>query len=538
VYGWPALRRDLIREGGLTERELGAVFTCGAWSVQGGRFLVGLARDALGTRVAACACLVLVVLGSALVALADAGDFPAMCFGMLFLGMGSGAQLCVQPVTMLFQRVQSTMMASLSGAFQLSGLVFLLCSLLAGAGAGRAGAYLAHAAVVAGLLLLSLAYLPRGNDFHETTPTTPTSHRPPPPPSSSTPDFFPEKEQNRFSRGREPGGDGSREGGREGARAGGRGDASRDSRESPGDLGAAAASEPAAPEGSDAAAAAFTDNAASSDEVVLGTQKNDSSSASASAPPPPLREETSSVSNGAARTANEGTPPHFGASRGEQFASAEYVGLVTWFSLVVVPSQYYVLSIGYQMERKGDAEGAYARWFTLLSGASAALAPLGGMVADRAGVGFAQGVGTALVAAGFLALLGESDDPEGGSVNAPLAVCGIAAYSVGRLFVFAMYFSAIGRRFGFEHYGGLAGFGMLTSAAASMLQYPLFDAALRGEAAARAVNAGCAACALAGAPYAAWLGARERRERRARRREEGGVAGSGSGGGGAADAEA
>ena len=154
---------------------------------------------------------------------------------------------------------------------------------------------------------------------------------------------------------------------------------------------------------------------------------------------------------------------------------------MTWFSLVVVPSQYYVLSIGYQMERKGDAEGAYARWFTLLYGASAALAPLGGMVADRAGVGFAQGVGTALVAAGFLALLGESDDPEGGSVNAPLAVCGIAAYSVGRLFVFAMYFSAIGRRFGFEHYGGLAGFGMLTSAAASMLQYPLFDAALRGR---------------------------------------------------------
>ena len=83
-------------------------------------------------------------------------------------------------------------MASLSGAFQLSGLVFLLCSLLAGAGAGRAGAYLVHAAVVAGLLFLSLAYLPRGNDFHETTPTTPTSRpRPPPPPSSSTPDSFP-----------------------------------------------------------------------------------------------------------------------------------------------------------------------------------------------------------------------------------------------------------------------------------------------------------------------------------------------------------
>ena len=153
-----------MREGGLTEKQLGAVFTCGAWSVQGGRFLVGLARDAYGTRVTACSCLVLVVLGSTLVATCASDDFPGMCFGMLFLGMGSGA-LCVQPVTDLFPERSSTAMATLSGAFQISGLVFLVCSGIGGAGAGRLGAYLTHAALVAALVIVAARALPAGNSF-------------------------------------------------------------------------------------------------------------------------------------------------------------------------------------------------------------------------------------------------------------------------------------------------------------------------------------------------------------------------------------
>ena len=89
-------------EGGLTENELGAVFTCGAWSVQGGRFLVGIARDKYGTKITVCVCLVMVLCGSVLVATSASDNLAGMCFGMLFLGMGSGAQLCVQPVAGLF----------------------------------------------------------------------------------------------------------------------------------------------------------------------------------------------------------------------------------------------------------------------------------------------------------------------------------------------------------------------------------------------------------------------------------------------------
>jgi len=48
VFGWPALRRQLLAEKarggrGLDEKQLGAVFTAGAWSVQGGRFVLGRA---------------------------------------------------------------------------------------------------------------------------------------------------------------------------------------------------------------------------------------------------------------------------------------------------------------------------------------------------------------------------------------------------------------------------------------------------------------------------------------------------------------
>jgi len=68
-------------------------------------------RDVVGTRRTVCTSLVLVVLGSTLIATAAADDQAALAAGMLFVGMGSGAQLCLQPVTALFQEAASTAMA-------------------------------------------------------------------------------------------------------------------------------------------------------------------------------------------------------------------------------------------------------------------------------------------------------------------------------------------------------------------------------------------------------------------------------------------
>jgi MFS family permease len=391
-------------EGGLTENELGAVFTCGAWSVQGGRFLVGIARDKYGTRITVCVCLVMVLCGSVLVATSASDNLAGMCFGMLFLGMGSGAQLCVQPVAGLFPEATSTAMASLSGAFQLSGLVFLACSFVAGAGAGRFGAYMGHAGLVALLFVFSLKALPMGVSFE---PEERPSERP----------------------------------------------------------------------------VAEDENEAAAKDDVDSNKK------------PPTR-----------------TPRHFGTSRGHLLTCDEFIGLVLWFSVMVTPSQYYVLSVGYQLERKGDADGAFSRAFSLLYGFSAPLAPLAGACADTLGVAFAQFLATLLSLVGYAVLF----------VDAPLSAqyVGMASYSVGRMFLFATFFANIGRRFGYTHYGALVGVGMLASAVLSMLQYPMFQAALESKTNLALMNVVCVVCAAACLPYCAWLGARERNEWRERRREE------------------
>jgi len=65
-------------------------------------------------------------------------------------------------------------------------------------------------------------------------------------------------------------------------------------------------------------------------------------------------------------------------TRNELMLSAEYIGLITWFSIVVAPGQYYVASIGYQLEEKGDDDGFYTKLFTVAYSGSALLAPLVG----------------------------------------------------------------------------------------------------------------------------------------------------------------
>lgn len=434
VYGWPALRRDLIKEGGLTEKQLGAVFTCGAWSVQGGRFAAGLIRDALGTKRTACGCLLCVLLGAVLVATVASDNFAGLALGMLFLGLGSGAQLCIQPVTGLFPENASAAMATLSGAFQISGLVFLVCSGIARAGADRLGAYLAFAACVCVLLALSWVYLPYGFKF--------------------TID------------------DESRDERRDESKGATRRTVDRDEE------------------------AAVSDAA-----VVLKETSGEASSDGKEGEGDDGKVQTSTAA--VAVAPRKPPPPLSHLTRRGQLLSDEYIALLAWFSVCVTPAQYYVLSIGWQLERKGDDAGDYTRAFVILYAASAALAPIGGAVADKHGVGFAQGLATALTGCSFVVLLSDS---------LPAQIAGMTLYSVGRLFVFALFFSNIGRRFGFAHYGTLVGFGMLTSAVLSMLQYPMFTLAI--DESVDWVNASCAVAIAGCLPYTAWLSRRERGEKR------------------------
>ena len=426
----------------MTENELGAVFTCGAWSVQGGRFLVGLARDKYGTRNTVVTCLAMVCVGSVLIATSGSGNLAGMCFGMLFLGMGSGAQLCVQPVASLFPEATLTAMASLSGAFQLSGLVFLVCSQVGNTGAKRVGAYLGHAVLVSVLLGVSVKVLPKGVSFTEEVNTD----------NEGTGD---------------PGSHNTKGGDTE--RGIGIGD---------GDAAPVAAVD----------VSLQTLHVSSPNQALLTVPTH--------ALPPAPAPTTRLVSPAA----------HFGKPRSALFASDEFLALAVWFSVMVTPSQYYVLSIGYQLERMGDDTGRFTTAFGLIYGGSAPLAPLAGLLCDKCGVGFAQLVATALSATGFAFLF--IDD-----LNSQYF--GMACYSVGRMMLFATFFANVGRRFGYTHYGSLVGTGMLTSAICSMAQYPGYQLALSGDEELKNVNAVCFALTVSCVPYCVWLGRRERLEWRA-----------------------
>ena len=253
---------------------------------------------------------------------------------MLFLGLGSGAQLCIQPVTGLFPENASTAMATLSGAFQISGLVFLVCSGIARAGADRLGAYLAFAACVCVLLALSWVHLPYGFKF-----TIDDEDEQEKDESKAASERTVDRDEEAASPTRP--GRGSQLRRREGKGRGGRG----------------------------------------------GRRKGSNTMAAVAAAPASRRR---------CRTLRRGQP------------FDEYVALLVWFSVCVTPAQYYVLSIGWQLERKGDDAGDYTRAFVVLYAASAALAPIGGALADKHGVGFAQGLATALTGSSFVVLLSDS----------------------------------------------------------------------------------------------------------------------------------
>ena len=163
VYGWPALRQELLDDDStLTEKQLGAAFTVGAWSTQGSRFITGLTRDRFGTRIAACLCFTCAAAGSLGIALCDASNGAALGTSLFFVGVGSGTQLCVQPVAGLFPKHAGAVLSTLSGAFQISGLVFLVLTHVSNS---RQASFLGFAIFILGLTVIAALLLPAGGSF-------------------------------------------------------------------------------------------------------------------------------------------------------------------------------------------------------------------------------------------------------------------------------------------------------------------------------------------------------------------------------------
>ena len=395
AFGWPALRRHLIFEEGKTEwneRMLGIIFICGGWSTQGSRLFFGLLLDhtCLGTKGTTCLAIFLCLLGAGGLAVAE--TVTGMSISMLFLGFGAGVQLMLQGVAKLFPKYQGLIISSLSGAFQVASLVFLL--LLSLFNDRRLG-FCAFSATLFALFVVGATVLPRK--------------------------YF---EEDRFN----------------------------------------------------------------SNEMLV----EDST------------ESKAEVWDGVETVAKERT------SLWSQMKHMEYILLLTWFSIQLAPLQYYLATIGYQLEQRGDDDGKYTRLFLLIFASSSVVAPLVGYTSDSLGLGIAQGFSTFLVAMSF-ALLSIR------SIALPYHVIGLVCYGVGRLAVFSMFFTNVGVRFGYGNFGTLSGIGLLLSSLVSLLQYPMIDFATddtksSGPAADSIVDVICGVTVFAMLPYCAWLSAREKSE--------------------------
>ena len=193
----------------------------------------------------------------------------------------------------------------------------------------------------------------------------------------------------------------------------------------------------------------------------------------------------------------------------QQMKSNEYIFIVTWFVVAIVPLQFYAGSIAFQLEKKGDDQGKYASLFSIFYAASPVFSPFTGFLYDHFGAGVSQIVSTLVSSVPFLVLvLGKL----------PIQICGMISYALGRTLVFAIFYTYIGIRFGYDNMGALAGTGSAASALCSLIQYPMINAASSGSE--KAVNLTCAVLLVSSLPYSIWLWFKEGSKKTAMRRND------------------
>merc|ERR1739848_253330 len=91
-----------------------------------------------------------------------------------------------------------------------------------------------------------------------------------------------------------------------------------------------------------------------------------------------------------------------------QMKTAEYILLCTWFSISIIPLQFYVAIIGFLLEEMGDDDGFYTNVFAYTYAGAAITSPLPGWIADRYGLGVAHGGSTLLVGISFFILAADT----------------------------------------------------------------------------------------------------------------------------------
>lgn len=427
VFGWPALRRQLtnVEKSSLDEKTLGAVFTIGSWSTYGLRLLFGLARDRYGTKLTACTSIVCVMVGFLGVAFSHPNNAVGLAISIMAMGLGSGAQLCALPVAALFGRNSGTVMSSLSGAFQVSGLVFVVLTTLP---TSRKIAFSGFAAALFMLLCVSAYTLPMSSSYLKNEPF--------PPQDDDDGDDYDDDDDE------------------------------------------------------------FEAN------PMRTTMSEAGNSRSPTATPPQDVDEKNFQREQNSDPTTPNLPNSSPSTTSRQLWSREYMALVAWFSVSLIPMQYYVATIGFHLENKGDTSGFYTSLFSILFASAAILTPFGGSLADSCGLGAAQALATVGMAISMFILASDNIGLKGQAL-------GMAVYGLARGLTFGMFFTNIGKRFGYSNYGILSGIGFLIAGIVSLFQYALIAWTVDGNE--KIVNAGCGVGLILLLPYCCWLGQQERR---------------------------
>jgi len=428
VYGWPALRRNLLlfENSTLTEPQLGLIFTIGSWSTLGSRLLFGILRDGpFGTRLATLFSLMAVSVGCAGMAFSPKDHVTLLAISYFLVGFGSGTQLCLQPVAGWFEdESQGVVLATTSGAFQVSGLVFWV--LVEFVSRDRRVSLGGFAVVLCLVAMVGWRVLPVGQFVGGAMK------------KSGGHDIDDEEEERRINHDDN--------------------DNHSDNNE---------------------------DRNGGENGLLVATQQA-----------PHDNESGVGVGGG-------------GGGVLSLMKTLEYILLLFWLSLLLIPLQYYVATIGFQLERKGDDNGRYIAFFPIMYASAAIFAPMFGKIADKFGLGIGQGLANTLSILSLVILSVPAKDEDKPALL-PLQVLGMTCYGLGRMSVFGTFFSNLGKRFGYRYYGTLAGVGLIVSAVSSLFQYPLIAWAAAGNE--RWVNLGCAAVlAIQGFPYCVWLYFREKR---------------------------
>ena len=372
----------------------------------------------MGTRNTAAFCIAATASGIVGIAFADKDDSIALGISLCLVGLGSGAQLCLQPVAELFEKsIQGVILATFSGLFQIAGLMFLI---LVNISSDRRKCFSPFAIVLFGLSCAAFILLPKdkfSKDVNEETAITLD-------------------------------------------------DAEKEYVGSDSGIGSGS----------------HDDEVDKNQEIPKGRDKD-----------------IDNVVESSSQDVKE-------KDLMDLMRTREYALLLVWFSVQLIALQYYIAAIGFQLERIGDDDGRYTSVFTIVYAASALISPFLGKIADAAGLGCAQAMATILSSASFFILSMEA------SISLDWHVVGMICYGIGRLMVFGMFFTNVGKRFGYTHFGTLAGSGLLVSAIVSLLQYPLLTMAAGGRE--RVVNISSGSLLLIqGLPYSYWLFRREGRNR-------------------------